>query len=477
MITNRYRKLWFAAAVCALMVPAVHAAEFNNITLGRDQDFTVVTLFTSGPTQATHQMVEAKDGKPNRIVVDLAGARHDLSQNNFSNLPEGNIKAIRTSQFAVQPEPVVRIVLDLGYVAAYRLESSDNSVKVFVSAPSDPPIAQEWSARTGVRQPVLATAKPAGSGISWTVAPPQPQEEPTVAATPVAEPQSEPSSPTLERETIAASTTQTTPVGETSPTVATMDESHQADLSQAQEPTTTVATEPAVTESGSDAHSSVLPVPMPQTQSSQEIDYNVPAPAGMQLADQSSSSSTASPTEQTPVSPEVSEPMAVESHAEPVSEPAMAEHSQEPISEDPMPSEPSPAVTPLDDEGSEALASLSTLPPIPATATDVVPVRTQISYHTMGRRDPFAPLVQSGTAYNKTGLPDVSTLRLVGILHDVGAKWGLFEDANGFGYILREGDRVRNGHLAKLTQNKAYFQLTEFGWSRAVELDLEREEG
>jgi hypothetical protein len=465
MITNRYRIMWLTVAVCALIAPAVYAAEFNNITLGRSQDFTVVTLFTTGSTQATHQMVEAKDGKPNRIVVDLTGARHDLPQNNYSNLPDGNIKSIRTSQFAVQPEPVVRVVLDLGYVAAYRLESSDGFVKVFVSAPGDPPMAQEWSAREGARQPVMATAKPAKPGIISSN-PPLAQEPP--APTIIA------SAPTQEPAPAAQSV-------DVPPVAATSEPAQQTDGGQSSSDLTSVSTpasdgDPTLAESGTEAHEHIVPVPMPKSQPSQEIDYNLPVPADVQLAEQPSSEQSQPPVEETPASTTTSEQAVVASNPEPVSERAVAEYAPE-TSAEPMQSEPSPTVTPLEEDGSEPVASLSTLPPIPATPTDVVPVRTQISYHTMGRRDPFAPLVQSGTAYSRTGLPDVSTLRLVGILHDVESKWGLFEDANGYGYILREGDRVRNGHLAKLTQNKAYFQLTEFGWSRAVELDLEREEG
>jgi hypothetical protein len=127
------------------------------------------------------------------------------------------------------------------------------------------------------------------------------------------------------------------------------------------------------------------------------------------------------------------------------------------------------------DDGSAPIASLTTLPPMEADLPSVVPARTKIVYHTNGRRDPFLPLLQIGAAYNAAALPDVNNLRLVGLLHDVDDSWGLFEDANGFGYILRKGDRVKNGRLNKLTQSRAYFQLNEFGWSRSVELDLEPE--
>ena len=58
------------ALLCATG-PVVQAAGLSNITMGRFQDFTVVTLFGDEPMQATHQIVEAKDGKPYRIVVDL----------------------------------------------------------------------------------------------------------------------------------------------------------------------------------------------------------------------------------------------------------------------------------------------------------------------------------------------------------------------------------------------------------------------
>ena len=104
-----------------------------------------------------------------------------------------------------------------------------------------------------------------------------------------------------------------------------------------------------------------------------------------------------------------------------------------------------------------------------------MPQRTKVAYNTGGRRDPFQALVQMSGGYNAAALPDVNSLRLVGLLHDVQDSWGLFEDANGFGYILKRGDRVKNGRLTKLTETRAYFSLSEFGWSRSVKLDLEPE--
>ena len=43
------------------------------------------------------------------------------------------------------------------------------------------------------------------------------------------------------------------------------------------------------------------------------------------------------------------------------------------------------------------------------------------------------------------------------------------------GYILRAGDRVKNGYVAQIDKNAVYFQLNEYGWSRTVVKHMENE--
>ena len=105
---------------------------------------------------------------------------------------------------------------------------------------------------------------------------------------------------------------------------------------------------------------------------------------------------------------------------------------------------------------------------------EFLPEREIVLYNTGGRMDPFEPLVedaQQSAGYDR--IPDVESLRLVGILQDKKSSRALFEDANGYSYILQTGDRVKNGFLLSITDDRVVFQIRQYGWNRQVALDLE----
>lgn len=103
------------------------------------------------------------------------------------------------------------------------------------------------------------------------------------------------------------------------------------------------------------------------------------------------------------------------------------------------------------------------------------PKRKIVSYRTSGYRDPFVPLV-GATGQLSTGLPAIENLVLVGILEDIDGNRALLEDAEGNGYILMANDRIKNGYLVNVTSKKAVFQVTEYGWTRTVALELDMPE-
>jgi Tfp pilus assembly protein PilP len=99
-----------------------------------------------------------------------------------------------------------------------------------------------------------------------------------------------------------------------------------------------------------------------------------------------------------------------------------------------------------------------------------------VVYQTSGRPDPFMPLIEDATSSAKGGeLPDVETLRLVGILQDKKVSRALFEDYNNYSYILRTGDRVKNGFVLSIEETRVVFQIRQYGWNRQVAIDLENE--
>jgi|GEM_PF-530272 len=111
--------------------------------------------------------------------------------------------------------------------------------------------------------------------------------------------------------------------------------------------------------------------------------------------------------------------------------------------------------------------------PVMGIPIEVIHERKVANYEPRLDRDPFKSLVGQGSAKAGTGkLPAVENLTLVGILEEDGGNQALFEDAEGNGYILRVSDPVRNGHLVSVQSDKAIFQITEYGWTRTVALNL-----
>ena len=107
---------------------------------------------------------------------------------------------------------------------------------------------------------------------------------------------------------------------------------------------------------------------------------------------------------------------------------------------------------------------------------EFLPEREIVVYQTSGRPDPFMPLIEDATSNAMGGeLPDVETLRLVGILQDKKVSRALFEDYNNYSYILRTGDRVKNGFVLSIEETRVLFQIRQYGWNRQVAIDLENE--
>jgi hypothetical protein len=487
MMTERFRKLGLLLIVLiAVGAPDLRAAQLSNVTVGRFQDFTVVTLFGDEKMTVTHQIVEAKEGKPHRIVIDLTGAEHGLPQNNFAQLPAGTITSIRTSQFAVSPDPVVRVVLDMAHPAAYRLETPGNSVRVMISLPGDPPLGKVWAATdaqamplapegnsptlASANQPAVEVTDQAAAQVSDApLAPKRAKTEPLPGANPAKFAKTEPL-PGAHPAKIAEAepkTESTSPAKQPMPespakrTLAVVDApaARSKPLPEAPKAKGT-ASAPEAKRASTNSREPEVPLPMPAKRPDVVIDYNLPVPAAFAGAGAAAVSDAPKGSAQ-----------AVDNPAKATTRPPVLAAKEPALKSNPAKAEPTSQVT---DQGSAPVASLTTLPPLKGPSPELVPQRSKVVYHTEGRRDPFLALLQSG-GYDAAALPDVSNLRLVGLLHDVQESWGLFEDANGFGFILKKGDRVKNGRLTKIKNNRAYFNLTEFGWSRSVQVDLEPE--
>lgn len=105
-------------------------------------------------------------------------------------------------------------------------------------------------------------------------------------------------------------------------------------------------------------------------------------------------------------------------------------------------------------------------------------VRTnEFFYQSYGRTDPFKQLVDGQYEQSGAGeLVDANSARLVGVMWSAEDQFALVEDGEGFGYILRVGDRVRNGRVVSIRKNRLTARLTLYGISNTVVLKLEKPE-
>ncbi len=103
--------------------------------------------------------------------------------------------------------------------------------------------------------------------------------------------------------------------------------------------------------------------------------------------------------------------------------------------------------------------------------------RERFSYASLGRRDPFQALVGGEFETDgDVGLPDVADLRLVGIAWDAADRFAMAEDSRGFGYVLRLGDKIRGGKVARIARDSVTFAQYTAGELSTITLELPLQE-
>lgn len=104
--------------------------------------------------------------------------------------------------------------------------------------------------------------------------------------------------------------------------------------------------------------------------------------------------------------------------------------------------------------------------------------RNEFFYQSFGRGDPFQGLV--GGDFEPTfvnEIVDLNSAKLVGVMWGSEDHFALVEDGAGFGYILRVGDRVRNGRIVGIRKNSLSARISLYGISNTVVLKLDKLEG
>ncbi len=431
--------------IAVLAAPSAFSAGVTGIQLDYENSNTVATIQVSGPVQVAHQTVEAKDGKPFRVIVDLVASVHQLGAMSFGDLPPCPIQTIRTSQYSVDPERVVRIVFDMNGETIYRVDAAGNQVKVFFPDPSGKPFTT-WTSRTHVPAKPAAPAqakpatvaraeqpkaeKPNAAGTnkkieqdrqaSLTAADPAPKQ----AAKPKAEPQAQP-------KVAAAPQPQTTK-------------------------SATVQLKPGQVY-GPTAHPEVL-----AEVRKEEARKQAEAARYAELA-KAQAKTTAAPEKPQPT------PAPAQVQPKPAEQPRTLATTQQ----------PAPKQEPDAPETSRFRRTPARSKQIAGTMVVEFPKRLTIKYGAGRDRDPFETLINDSKTYDgpvHERVPNVEALRLVGVIEspDPGNR-ALFQDKDGYGYILKSGDKVERGVVLRVEADRVYFQIFEYGWSRTVALRLDSE--
>lgn len=437
----------------------------TQIDLSRDGSFTVLTIHGNGPLRYAHQSVEAKEGKPFRVVVDCLAARHDLPWFKFTNLPPSVVTAIRTSQYSVTPEEVVRVVLDLAKESVYRVESAGDNIKVYVSDPETAPFAAWTSGTTKTHtpteheptaaktspekpKPTVVTAKP-------TTATETPTKKPTVVAktTPKDKKDVKKATPTQvakltppDNKNAKTPTAGKPPVQKSVPAQELAHDSIERAKAFAQIKTTSKKT------------------PVPTTAEKSKNDEAQTEPSHKSAKETSPTPSDQKPSVK-PTSTDNSIPVAPSSVAQ----------------------DKDTELADADDAAKKEKVDLSRYRRASAKEAEIkaskvveFPKRMVIKYTKTNPRDPFAALIalddnQKKQVVDLSKAPNAEALTLVGILQSVvGKNAALLQNRDGIGYILRSGDRVQNGYVAQIRENAVYFQINEYGWSRTLVKRMEK---
>lgn len=159
-----------------VLATSASAAQVGSIRLAHENGATVAHIDVQGPFQFTHTAEVPKDGKPDRLIVDIIGASHTWGPKEWSALPQCSISKLRIGQYSSKPEKVVRVVFELGKAPVYQADSDGKSITIRLTDNSVKPFAAWTSGPAPAAAPVVAPVTPPA------VASNQPAVKPTAPA-------------------------------------------------------------------------------------------------------------------------------------------------------------------------------------------------------------------------------------------------------------------------------------------------------
>jgi hypothetical protein len=529
------RKILIAISLALLAAISVGHAEssVDGLRLKSINGETVLKIDASGPFQYSHQVEEAKDGKPYRVIVDIFPAAHKLKQKIFADLPASIIKAVRTSQYSVKPEKIVRVVLDLKTTAVYRIEKSGDFIFVYIPD-SENAGFPEWSS-AGQPEDYFPSpgeydgGEPPGA-ISSLIPSPMAVDEPRPKTSEPAEVLSESPGeklPEVEEETVVSDFSESNPEMSSEPQVqiplppsaepenqieepleiparparyyravqSSFFEQEKAQWAKLQPPLaaipvmesetqTVVGDEPAV---GNPPAESPSPIIAQDESLSSAIIATAGGPISGATAVESATAMPPRLSDEITLSDSLAPSIIAAHETQSVSPPESAAVNTEDVYFDSsvidayVSPDDIPAIDlPADSAQERPTSRFRREPNFPAKLKGTIvaefPQRMVIEYAPGVFRDPFETLIdetKQSDGPREDRIPDVETSRLVGILEsENGNNRALLEDLDGYGYILKSGDKVKKGYVEKIEIDKVFFQLFEYGWSRTRALYL-----
>lgn len=135
---------------------------------------------------------------------------------------------------------------------------------------------------------------------------------------------------------------------------------------------------------------------------------------------------------------------------------------------------PVPGAPPTDGTGSENGPSVQEVTP----DDNLMMRRERYFYSSFARRDPFGSLVSGSFASINAGdLLDIGELTLVGVVWGAEDKFAVVQDQRRHVHVLREGDRVVNGKIIKVTRASLTAQHYFFGETANVTIKINQGDG
>lgn len=461
-------------------ISAWGSCRIENISLKKDGNYTKICVYANKPFEYSHSTEEAKDGMPYRVIIDCKDAIWDLPQPNFvKGLPPGTIKAIRTSQFQVEPKRIVRVVLDLNGPVVYKVTEPETeyeaSIAILTTQDPDFPM---WVA-------VLEEEKHKKITMG---------EKQTKGASALAVPQKDQKADESHASLLSA---------ESSPEL-TVSERKKAELAQKERIYLRAICYADTGEMVLSAKKK--PILLSQTQPEDKTQKDVASPSTKLVLEPTSQ--TGAEEKKAPPASSSKQSLTKRSSLQQQTGPSpvpLGPFPEEQYSDDKLVTEKTEIAEP-EAEGkenvstgtpdllqkgigkilgpesatakeSQALAESLILIPTPQESElGLVPKRKMVYYNPENRRDPFAPLTERQELnFGEAPPPLFESLKLVGILKDEEGNRALLENEMGFGYILMNGDRIKNGHVIRVEDDRVLFHVEEYGGYRIMVLELNRE--